>query len=128
MCMAVESVSFGIGGMPPKFNNSVTGASSAKVQEQQADSVEISSKKDKKEVSRGKKLAVFAGALLLAGGLGALTHKFITTRPSHVKKQMADTLGRPLTTDEIAKIEKKCRKNYTGWDFLDDILTGLIFI
>lgn len=92
------------------------------------DSVEISSKKEKKEVSKGKKLAVIAGALLLAGGLGALTHKFITTRPSHVKKQMADTLGRSLTKDEIAKIDKKCKTTYTGWDFLDDILTGLIFI
>lgn len=126
--MAIENVSFRAGSMLPKVNNSKTDMKTGKVQEQQADSAEISSKKEKKEVSKAKRWAVFAGALLLAGGLGALTHKFITTRPSHVKKQMADTLGRPLTADEIAKVEKKCKKNYTGWDFLDDILTGLIFI
>jgi len=110
-----------VAGKPTANNNAI------KTAPMPQDSVEISSKK-KKEVSKGKTLLAFAGALLLAGGLGALTHKFITTRPSHVKKQMADTLGRSLTNDEIAKIDKKCKKTYTGWDFFDDIITGLIFI
>lgn len=107
---------------------SATNNNAVKTPSMPQDSVEISSKKEKKEVSKGKILAFFAGALLLAGGLGALTHKFITTRPAHVKKQMADTLGRSLTNDEIAKIDEKCKKSYTGWDFFDDILTGLLFI
>lgn len=111
-----------VAGKPVANNNAV------KTTPWPQDSVEISSKKEKKEVSIGKKLAFFAGALLLAGGIGAITHKFITTRPSHVKKQMADTLGRSLTNDEIAKIDKKCKNTYTGWDFFDDIITGLIFI
>lgn len=126
--MAIENVPFGNGSLPQRVNNGVPAAKTVKPQRQPADSVEISSKKEKKEVSTVKKLAFFAGALLLAGGLGAITHKFITTRPSYVKKQMADTLGRSLTKDEIAKIDNKCKKTYTGWEFFDDIITGLLFI
>lgn len=110
-----------VAGKPVANNNAI------KTAPMQQDSVEISTKK-RKETSKAKVLLAFAGALLLAGGLGAITHKFITTRPSYIKKQMSDTLGRSLTNDEIAKIDKKCKKTYTGWDFFDDIITGLIFI
>ncbi len=126
--MAVEKISFGasVVANSQQFSNNNVSNNAQVIKGHGVDSVEISSKKGKKELSNGKKLLCFVGVSLMAGLIGAFTHKFITTRPSFVKKEMSKNLGRPLTNNEIAEVEKNCKKSYTGWNFFDDIITTII--